>query len=77
MQPVDAVQALDDAYTSSPGTPKTSQVPNSAGKQYRLVWPFGKAVTGLIATCNQSSRQLYLEGGNAACIGRFGDDADT
>jgi hypothetical protein len=77
MQPVDPVQALDDAYTSPAGSPKPPQVSYSAGKQYRLVWGLGKAVTGLIATRSQTSLQLCLEGSNTASVGRFGDDADT
>ncbi len=77
VQPVDAIQALDDAGAAAAGAPQSGQVPDAAGEQDRLVRPFGQVETGLDSTRCQTRRQFGLEGGHTAGIGCLGDDADT
>ena len=77
VQPVDAVQALDDADTVSTGAPKPSQIPDSPGEQDCLVRFLGKIGTGLDSTRSQTSRHFRLEGSHATGVGCLWDDANT
>ena len=77
MEPVDTVQALDEADAPTAYSQQAAQVTNTAGDEHGIAGSFCEAVTNLNATPAQPVGQFGLKGGDAACIGCFGEDTNA
>ncbi len=77
VEPVDAIQPLDEADTSTTEPQQAQQVPHAAGEQDCIKWSLLETIADLDATPGQPFRQLSLEGSNAAGMGGFGNDTNA
>ena len=77
VQPVDAIQPLDDAHTAPAQAPESGEIPDAAGEQNRLTVRAIQIKADLVPAFFQPGSQFTLEGGHPANIACPGKDADT